>query len=675
MIRSLRKMLCLAAPLLCLVVLTACNRGEEGRTPTDNAALDSAIRDALADFQAAPAAARRRLSTLAAEQTDTAARLRVGLYDAVVGESMGDTATAEGLRRTALDYSAAHPEARELAGIVWNHRGVSALNAGDIHTAAADYEQACRILDDLEPSANTINTHINAADARMKEGNAVAAADHYRRALFLADSLNLNALKAPINAGLGEVYCKLENYREADRHLREARRYLDSEGTLGRYYYYTTRGNCHFFTHQYDEALAAFDTARTLADGLNMPFLVTACDNNIGETLLRAERTREAAKSIGSSLACVRSHPEAPAQLRFYTFSLAADLALEENRLADAARLLRDDIDTTGVHDPVYIAFHYKRLQRYHEKRGDWKEAYRYASQAEALEDSIRNQQTLNNIIETRNRFEQDTTLLHQRVVIADYEAHAARQHMIILTTALAAVTLLLIAAISIIVLRHRAERRYNRAVLEMGRLRMSIIQNRIQPHFIFNVLGTMLPKFSNVPELSSSISLLIDVLRTNLLNFGKTAIALSEERRNVEQYVSLHSLSKGSSPDVRWSIGTDVPPDVLIPAMSLQIAVENALKHAFPTPSAGDRIDITIAMTDDAFFLSVTDNGTGYNPGAVPDTGRDTGTGLRVLSRTIELLNTHNAAKASFSIGNRTDGRRGTRVEMVIPRTYKWDF
>ena len=42
--------------------------------------------------------------------------------------------------------------------------------------------------------------------------------------------------------------------------------------------------------------------------------------------------------------------------------------------------------------------------------------------------------------------------------------------------------------------------------------------------------------------------------------------------------------------------------------------------------------------MTDNGLLLQVTDNGRGYNPGNVPQTGRDTGTGLRLLTRTIHI-------------------------------------
>ena len=48
---------------------------------------------------------------------------------------------------------------------------------------------------------------------------------------------------------------------------------------------------------------------------------------------------------------------------------------------------------------------------------------------------------------------------------------------------------------------------------------------------------------------------------------------------------------------------------------MSLQIPVENALKHAFPTLTDECAIHIAIELHDNMLHLCVTDNGQGYNP------------------------------------------------------------
>ena len=71
---------------------------------------------------------------------------------------------------------------------------------------------------------------------------------------------------------------------------------------------------------------------------------------------------------------------------------------------------------------------------------------------------------------------------------------------------------------------------------------------------------------------------------------------------------------------------------------------------------------------------LQITDNGHGYNPGRVKRTGRDTGTGLRLLTRTLEILNQYNHRSASLTIVNVDPPHHGTRTELRLPVGYTYE-
>ena len=60
--------------------------------------------------------------------------------------------------------------------------------------------------------------------------------------------------------------------------------------------------------------------------------------------------------------------------------------------------------------------------------------------------------------------------------------------------------------------------------------LRMENIRNRISPHYMFNVLNTVMPTFKQYSELAHPLQLLIQVLRGNLLASEKMAVELQEE-------------------------------------------------------------------------------------------------------------------------------------------------
>lgn len=664
----------MAALTMCIAFVAACRHAQQPQG-TQQAKLDSTIRESLQFLYTNPSITHQRLQDLQRQQTDSAAYWRVALYIAVTQSEMGDSLAAPRMQAQVIDWCHEHPGHDKLEGLAWNHRGIQQQKAGRLDDALSSLEQACTLLDRHTADENLVNAYINAADANLHIGRPVTAVQHYRRAHFLADSLRLKKLMPAINSGLGLVYTMLENFKEANRFLDEAKEDIDGETDYGKYYYHMTRGNCYFFEREYQKALSAFDQARILARKMKEPDLIIRSEGNIGEILLLEGKTAQAAPYIEEGERYARQHPKANPSLRFYLFSLAADLALNENRLDDAAHLLTQDIDTAGVNEPHYLALHYNRLQRYAEKRHMWREAYQLQTLARKYDDSLKSRQTLNNIIEIRSRHEQDTTLLHQRVVIANYEARVSRQQSYQAFAILALLVLGLSTVVAIIVLRRRSDRRYRAQVQHIVRLRMRIVQNRMQPHYIFNVLGTVLPKFSKHPDLSHAIELLIDVLRGNLLAAEKMAVPFKKERAVVERYVQLHHLTNGPRPVVVWQVDENVPTEFLIPAMSLQIPVENALKHAFSPLTDESRIDICAHYADHCLTLTVSDNGIGYNPGHIPATERDTGTGLRVLSRTIELLNTHNQRPATFDITNRPAPQGGTEVKLTIPEGYNWDI
>jgi len=152
--------------------------------------------------------------------------------------------------------------------------------------------------------------------------------------------------------------------------------------------------------------------------------------------------------------------------------------------------------------------------------------------------------------------------------------------------------------------------------------------------------------------------------------------VPLADEISLVRNYVTLHHYCKGERPAVTWEIdSTLLQEKTNVLSMALQIPVENALKHAFPTPTDQSAIHIVVKRKNDGLFLSVTDNGCGYNPGKVTPTGRDTGTGLRLLSRTLAILNQHNRRAATFSITNMPVPHRGTCTSLYFPFGYNFSL
>lgn len=109
---------------------------------------------------------------------------------------------------------------------------------------------------------------------------------------------------------------------------------------------------------------------------------------------------------------------------------------------------------------------------------------------------------------------------------------------------------------------------------------------------------------------------------------------------------------------------------------MCIQIPVENALKYAFDGMEDTGEIVVTVDDNGKGVLVSIRDNGNGYNPGAYNNSERGTGNGLKMIFRTVEMLNARNVEKMRFDISNLSaTGERGTLVTIYVPYRYQFNL
>lgn len=466
---------------------------------------------------------------------------------------------------------------------------------------------------------------------------------------------------------------ELENFTESHRYFHQASLRLKGETLQTQFLYHLSLGNCYYYEKRYEEALRSFRTARSFAQKLNNEAFRINCDANMGEVYLMMDDLPRARACLNLCEKALNNRSLVNTDNAFYIRSLLADLSIAEGHPSQANKDFSLGADSLLVSTPRYLMLHYRRLQYYAARDHRWHDAYRFQSLSALYADSLNSCQARNTMAEMAGRYQRDTTLLRQHLAIADYAARNVRQQSYIILT-ISLVALLALAATLIIVLyRRRTQERMKRQMERITELRMDVVRNRVSPHYVFNVLGTVLPKLQRYPELVAPVEMLIDVLRGNLLTSGKVAVSLCDELTLVRRFVDLHHYSKGPLPRVTWKVAPELENSQLrVPSMSLQIPVENALKHAFPVLTEDCAIHIEVALTAEGFLhIQVTDNGQGYNPGQVKRTGRDTGTGLLLLTRTLEILNQYNRCQARFSISNVPLPHHGTRMELLMPTDY----
>jgi len=109
----------------------------------------------------------------------------------------------------------------------------------------------------------------------------------------------------------------------------------------------------------------------------------------------------------------------------------------------------------------------------------------------------------------------------------------------------------------------------------------LEALKNQIDPHFIFNSLNTLSYLIDNNPVKAKQFNdNLADVYRYILQNKARDLVLLHEELEFLQSYFLLLQIRFEKAVQLKINIQKEALDQYLIPPISLQILVENAIKH-----------------------------------------------------------------------------------------------
>ena len=121
---------------------------------------------------------------------------------------------------------------------------------------------------------------------------------------------------------------------------------------------------------------------------------------------------------------------------------------------------------------------------------------------------------------------------------------------------------------------------------------RIQALQSRIRPHFLFNSLNTIATLTRINPQLAEKATEdLADLFRGSLATENHE-VSLSEEWELARRYLHIEKLRMGDRLNIDWDI-KDLPDDALLPQLSLQPLLENAIYHGLEHMGEGGTICI----------------------------------------------------------------------------------
>lgn len=186
-------------------------------------------------------------------------------------------------------------------------------------------------------------------------------------------------------------------------------------------------------------------------------------------------------------------------------------------------------------------------------------------------------------------------------------------------------------------------------------------LRAQINPHFLFNALNTLYGIIDRRSGQARNLVLnLADIFRY-FLQGDKTLISLSEELRIIEAYLEIEVLRLGDR--LKTEVAVSEPARAaLIPALSIQPLVENAVKHGIAAKQEQGLLSVTADMVAAGLRVIVEDTGIGFEQSRMRLQG-GAGLGLENVRRRLALSY---GPAADLQIQSND---AGTKITLLIPQ------
>lgn len=194
----------------------------------------------------------------------------------------------------------------------------------------------------------------------------------------------------------------------------------------------------------------------------------------------------------------------------------------------------------------------------------------------------------------------------------------------------------------------------------EAADLRISLMLSQIAPHFIYNTLTTIQGLCEKDPKLAKeTVGEFSTYLRGNLTSLSETGlIPFAKELEHIQCYCAIEKKRFGDRVHVEYEIAVK---EFMLPPLTLQPLVENAIKHGICKKEGGGTVWIRTERKANSIYLIVQDDGVGFNPKEKRDDG-EKHVGLINVSNRLESM-CHGKLEYRSRVGT------GTMAVITLPQ------
>ena len=208
---------------------------------------------------------------------------------------------------------------------------------------------------------------------------------------------------------------------------------------------------------------------------------------------------------------------------------------------------------------------------------------------------------------------------------------------------------------------QYREAIRYQQMQKELYEAKVSVMASQIQPHFMYNALTSIAMMCTIDPGTAQEATITFaKYLRTNMDSLKQTApVKFEAELEHLKKYLYIEKLRFQDKLNIEYDITVT---DFLIPQLSVQPIVENAVKHGVGMKKKGGTVTIATRETDNDYEVIISDDGVGFD---VTAARKDDGRSHIGMENTVTRLREMCSGRLNIesSVGE------GTTVTIILPK------
>lgn len=205
----------------------------------------------------------------------------------------------------------------------------------------------------------------------------------------------------------------------------------------------------------------------------------------------------------------------------------------------------------------------------------------------------------------------------------------------------------------------------------KMAEFKMTALRSQMNPHFIFNAIGSI-QHFILKNEAKQSYNYLakFSMLIRNILNNSKEEyISLSQEINTLKLYIELEQIRFTHPFKFIIDIDDEIDMDVDIPTMLIQPYIENSIWHGLMPKKGEGVLELIFKEINSTIHVTIRDNGVGRK--IKGPNQQHISKGLSITEQRIETLEATSQKKFDTKIIDLKDEQGnpiGTEVNLIIP-------